>query len=333
MRYILGKKIGMVQVFDVNGKVIPVTVIHCEPNKVIETKTKEKNGYVATKVAYDLVDAKKVDKATKGTFKKAKSEPRRIIKELRNLDGYQIGDTIKVTEFKSGEFVDVQGTSKGHGFTGAIKRWNFKIGPLGHGAGYPHRYQGSIAMGRGGSQAQRVKKGQKMSGHYGNEKITIQNLEVIAVKEREDLILVKGAIPGARDGVVIIKEAIKKPKAVTPAELVTIANIDEILKQNEALTNKDTLHEINEAAEHEAAELEKQEQLAKEKEEKAKEEEEKRLEQLAKQHEEQEAKKKAEAEAAAEAKRIEEAKEVAAEVQEQITEIAVEQEEKKEEGK
>lgn len=329
MKYILGKKVGMVQVFDVSGKVIPVTIVHCEPNKVIEVKTKSKHGYDAVKVAFDSVEDRKVNKAIKGALKNAKCEPKRTLKEFRNVEGYQVGDLIKVSEFKPGEFVDVQGTTRGRGFTGAIARWNFKIGPLSHGAGYPHRYQGSIAMGRGGSQAQRVKKGQKMSGHYGNELVTVQNLEVIAIREKDQLILVKGAIPGNKDGLVIVKQSVKELKPLKPAELITVANIEEILKQNEALTDKDALQAMNEAAQAEAEKLQKQEQAAKEADEKAKQEEEKRLADLTVKHAEEEAKKQANLEAAEEAKKIEEAKKAAAEVQEQVAEIAKEQEEGK----
>lgn len=259
MKCILGKKLGMVQLFDTTGKIWPATIIHCEPNKVIEVK---KN---AVKVGFDSVEAKKLNKAQAGVFKKVKSgKYYKYIREFANVTGFNVGDEIKVGQFKPGEFVDIQGTTRGHGFTGAIKRWNFKIGPLSHGAGYPHRYQGSIAMGRGGSQAQRVRKGQRMSGHYGNELVTIQNLQVLYVNERDNTITVLGAIPGNDQGIVFIKNAVKKAKVVTPAELITKANMDEIQEQNEVLQDKEAVKEAN-------AEIDKQEAAAAEAEKRAKE--------------------------------------------------------------
>ena len=259
MKCILGKKLGMVQLFDVNGKVWPATVVYCEPNRVIEVKEK------AVKVGFDSVEAKKLNKAQVGTFKKVGSNKcYKNIAEFADVTGYKVGDEIKVSQFKAGEFVDVQGTTKGHGFTGAIKRWNFKIGPLSHGAGYPHRYQGSIAMGRGGSQAQRVRKGQRMSGHYGNDLVTIQNLQVLYVNERDNTITILGAIPGHVDGIVFVKNSIKKTKPVTPVEIVTKANMDEIQEQNEVLQDKEAVKEQNAA-------IDKQEAAAAEAEKKAKE--------------------------------------------------------------
>ena len=252
MRCILGKKLGMVQLFDVNGKVWPATIVHCEPNRVIQVKEK------AVKVGFDSVAAKKLNKAQAGVFKKVGSDKcYKNIAEFADVTGYKVGDELKVGQFKPGEFVDVQGTTKGRGFTGAIKRWNFKIGPLSHGAGYPHRYQGSIAMGRGGSQAQRVKKGQKMSGHYGNELVTIQNLQVLFVNERDNTITIAGAIPGNVDGTVFIKNSVKKTKTVTPVEIITKENMDEIQEQAEVLLDKEAVKEQNAAIDkQEAAEAE-----------------------------------------------------------------------------
>ena len=153
----------------------------------------------------------------------------------------------KVSQFKSGEFVDVQGTTKGHGFTGAVKRWNFKIGPLSHGAGYPHRYQGSIVFGRGGSQGQRVRKGQKMSGHYGNELVTMQNLQILYINDRDNTITILGSIPGHVNGTVFVKEAVKKPRPVKPVEIITKSNMEEIHDQVEILLNKELVKEQNKA--------------------------------------------------------------------------------------
>lgn len=260
MKCILGKKLGMVQLFDTTGKVWPATVVYCEPNRVIEVKEK------AVKVGFDSVEAKKLNKAQVGTFKKAGSNKcYRNIAEFADITGYKVGDEMKVGQFKAGEYVDVQGTTKGRGFTGAIKRWNFKIGPLSHGAGYPHRYQGSIAMGRGGSQAQRVRKGQRMSGHYGNELVTIENLQILYVNERDNTITILGAIPGHVDGTVFIKGSVKKAnKLAAPIEIVTKANMEEIQEQNEVLQDKEAVKEQNAA-------IDKQEAAAAEAEKKAKE--------------------------------------------------------------
>lgn len=221
MKMLLGKKVGMTQLFLESGKAIPVTIIHAEPNVVLENKTIEKNGYVATKVGFGDVEAKRVNKPTMGTFKKINQDPKKHIKEFRNVQGYNVGDKICVDVFSTGDLVDAQAITKGHGFTGAIKRWNFKVGPLGHGAGYPHRYQGSISFGRGGSQGQRVPKGKKMSGHYGHELVTIQNLTVVSIDKEKNLILVQGSVPGPNKGLVLLKTTTKAVKKVEPLKLST----------------------------------------------------------------------------------------------------------------
>ena len=259
MKCILGKKLGMVQLFDTTGKVWPATVVYCEPNRVIQVKDK------AVKVGFDSIEAKKLNKAQLGVFKAVKSDKNyKEIHEFANVTGYKVGDELKVSQFKPGEFVDVQGTTRGHGFTGAIKRWNFKIGPMSHGAGYPHRYQGSIAMGRGGSQAQRVRKGQRMSGHYGNELVTIQNLQVLYVNERDNTITIFGAIPGNADGTVFIKNSVKRTKPVTPVEIITKANMDDIQAQNEVLQDKEAVKEANAAIDKQEAAQAEAEKKAKE---------------------------------------------------------------------
>lgn len=259
MKCILGKKIGMVQLFDTTGKVWPATIVHCEPNRVIQVKEK------AVRVGFDSVEAKKLNKAELGVFKAVKSDKNyKQIHEFANVTGYKVGEELKVNQFKPGDFVDVQGTTKGHGFTGAIKRWNFKIGPMSHGAGYPHRYQGSIAMGRGGSQAQRVRKGQRMSGHYGNELVTIQNLRVLFVNERDNTMTIFGAIPGKVDGVVFIKNSVKKTKSAEPIEIITKANMDEVQAQNEVLQDKEAVKEANAAIDKQEAAKAEAEKRAKE---------------------------------------------------------------------
>ena len=240
MNYILGKKVGMLQLFDVNGNLYPATVIHCEPNKVIKVKTKAKDGLDAIQVGFDSIEERKLNRCQKGIFKKIKCEKfYKYIREFSGVNGYTIGQEIKVDQcFKPGEFVDVQGRTKGHGFTGAIKRWNFKIGPLSHGAGYPHRYQGSIAFGRGGSQAQRVKKGQKMSGRYGCEKVTTQNLLVLAIDKDNNTITIKGNVPGPINQILKIKNSVKNKKSIVVPNLIikavtsTLKN-DDRKKENE----------------------------------------------------------------------------------------------------
>lgn len=210
MKMILGKKIGMTQCFCTDGKLVPATIIHVEPNIVLENKTLEKNGYISTKVGFYSVKDKSLNKPKLGYFKKNNCEAKRFIREFRDVSGYKIGEKLMVDTFAIGDNVDVQGITKGHGFTGAIKRWNFATGPKSHGAGYPHRFQGSISFGRGGSQGQRVMKGKKMSGHMGCDLVTIPNLVVLKIELSKNLILVKGAVPGPIDSLLCIKSSKKK---------------------------------------------------------------------------------------------------------------------------
>ena len=200
MKYIIGRKLGMVQVFDVNGKLLPATIVRCEPNKVISKKDN------TITVGYQEVDEKKLNKPQKGHFKKLGVKPYKVIAEFANAEtNLKENDVINVNAFEKGECIDVQGITKGRGYTGAIVRWNFKVGPKSHGAGFPHRYQGSIAFGRGGSQGQRVPKGKKMAGHYGHETVTIENLTVLEPVLKWDILIILGAIPGPKNGTVIMK--------------------------------------------------------------------------------------------------------------------------------
>lgn len=224
MKGILGTKIGMTQIFEKSGRLIPVTILHVEENQVVSVKTKEKDGYDATLLGFKKIDAKKINSPQRGLFKKNNLDPRQVLQEIRGMNGYSIGQILKVTDlFQQGQCIDIQGTTKGHGFTGAIKRWNFKVGPLGHGAGYPHRFQGSVQAGRGGSQAQRVFKGKKMSGHYGHETCTIQNLSIVAFKPEENLVLVKGAVPGPSGQTVKMTTSKKHPNKIYTYDLVDIS--------------------------------------------------------------------------------------------------------------
>lgn len=201
---ILGKKLGMTQIFAENGDVIPVTVIQAEPNVVLQKKTVESDGYNAIQLGF--MDEKKATKPAEGHAKKANTTPKRFIKEIRdvNLDEYEVGQEVKVDTFNEGDLVDVTGTSKGKGFQGAIKRHNQARGPMSHGSRY-HRSPGS--MGAAGNS--RVFKGKKLPGRMGGDKVTLQNLEIVKIDAERNLILVKGNVPGAKKSFVVIKSAVK----------------------------------------------------------------------------------------------------------------------------
>lgn len=204
---IIGTKLGMSQVFTADGKVIPVTVVEAGPCPVVQLKTTEKDGYQAIQVAYGSIKDKNVNKPVKGHFAVAKVTPMRHLREfgLADCSGYKVGDEIKCDVFTEGEKVDVTGTSKGKGFAGAVKRWNHHIGPKAHGSGY-HRGVGSMSA---NSTPSRVFKNKKMSGHLGNERVTVQNLTVVKVDKERNLILIKGAVPGPKGSVVIVKNGVK----------------------------------------------------------------------------------------------------------------------------
>ena len=211
MKAIIGRKMGMTQVFAEDGTCYPVSVIEVLPNVVTEVKTAEKHGYVAVQVGYEDKKESRANKAEKGIAKKANTVPHQVSKELRGdeMANYKPGDTIKADLFKAGDLVDVIGTSKGHGYTGTIKRWNMTIGPKGHGSGY-HRGQGSFA--NNGRYNHGVMPGKHMSGHMGNESATILNCLVVDVNEEKGYILVRGGIPGARKSIVTIRSAVKDVK-------------------------------------------------------------------------------------------------------------------------
>ena len=205
---IIGKKLGMTQVFTEDGRVQPVTVIEAGPCYVTQIKTVEKDGYNSVQVAFGEIKAKNVNKCQTGAFKKAGVEPKRVMKEFRynDITKYALGQEIKADMFAEGDVVDVTGTSKGHGFTGVIKRWNQHRLKMTHGVGPVHREVGSMGA---NSTPSRVFKGKKMPGHYGHETITVQNLKVVRVDADRNIILVKGAIPGPVDAIVTIKSAAK----------------------------------------------------------------------------------------------------------------------------
>lgn len=205
---IIGKKIGMTQIFDENGKVIPVTVIEAGPCVVTQKKTLENDGYEAVQVGFGDVKLSKLNKPLKGHFAKNDVAPKKTLKEFRldDCSALNVGDIIKAETFAEGEMVDVKGTSKGHGTAGAIKRWNFSRLRESHGTGPNARHQGSLGA---CSSPSRVFKGRKMAGHYGHETVTIQNLKVAKVDNENNLIAVKGAVPGPKGGIVVIADAVK----------------------------------------------------------------------------------------------------------------------------
>ena len=205
---IIGKKLGMTQVFTDDGRVQPVTVIEAGPCYVTQIKTKETDGYEAVQVAYGGIKAKNVNKCQTGAFKKAGVEPKRVMKEFKynDITKFALGQEIKADMFSEGDVVDVTGTSKGHGFTGVIKRWNQRRLKMTHGVGPVHREVGSMGA---NSTPSRVFKGKKMPGHYGHETITVQNLKVVRVDADRNIILVKGSIPGPEQSIVTIKSAAK----------------------------------------------------------------------------------------------------------------------------
>lgn len=203
---ILGKKLGMTQLFTEEGKVVPVTVIEAGPCVVVQKKTAETDGYNAIQVGFGEIRDKLVNKPNKGHFGKGGVKPLRYVKEFRieNVDDYQLGQEINAEVFTAGESVDVVGTSKGKGFAGGIKRHGFHRGPMAHGSKY-HRRPGSL----GAKGPARVFKGRKLPGRMGGERITVQNLEVIRVDKERNLLLLKGAVPGPKQGLLIVKNSIK----------------------------------------------------------------------------------------------------------------------------
>ncbi|AMR48969.1 MULTISPECIES: 50S ribosomal protein L3 [Bacillus] len=203
---ILGRKIGMTQVFAENGDLIPVTVIEAAPNVVLQKKTAENDGYEAIQLGFDDKREKLANKPEKGHVAKAETAPKRFVKELRgvDMDAYEIGQEVKVEIFSAGEIVDVTGVSKGKGFQGAIKRHGQSRGPMSHGSRY-HRRPGSM----GPVDPNRVFKGKLLPGRMGGDQITVQNLEIVKVDAERNLLLIKGNVPGARKTLITVKSAVK----------------------------------------------------------------------------------------------------------------------------
>lgn len=207
MKGILGKKLGMTQVFTAEGNVVPVTVIEAGPCVVLQKKDQVNDGYEAVQLGFADKKEKRAIKPEIGHAQKANTAPKRYVKEIRgiNIGEYEVGQQLKADLFAEGEYVDVTGISKGKGFAGVIKRWGQSTGPMSHGSRY-HRGPGSM----GSIQANRVPKGKRLPGHMGHETITIQNLEVVRVDAERNVLLVKGSIPGPKNSFVKIKSTVKK---------------------------------------------------------------------------------------------------------------------------
>ena len=227
MKGILGRKIGMTQVFTTDGKLIPVTVVEATPNVVLQKKTVATDGYDAIQVGFEDKREKLATKAHKGHVAKAETAPKRFIKEFRydEMMSYEVGQEIKVDSFVAGEVVDVTGTSKGKGYQGVIKRHNQHIGPKGHGSG-AHRIVGSM----GPIAPNRIAPGKKLPGQMGNVTRTVQNLEIVAVDVENNVLLISGSIPGPKKGLVVVKSAVKGNGKVNPAEDLIIYETEEIVE-------------------------------------------------------------------------------------------------------
>ena len=217
MKAILGRKVGMTQVFATDGTILPVTVIEVLPNVVMQKKTLENDGYEAVQLGYEDKKEKNANSPEKGHAAKANTTPKYFLKEVKGdeMMKYNLGDVVTVDIFQAGELVDVTAKTKGHGFTGAVKRWNNAVGPRSHGSGY-HRGPGSLAV--SGRYNNTVRAGMHMPGHYGYEQVTTLNLTVVAVDVEKNALLVKGSVPGANKGLVTIRSAVKFTKNVPAAK-------------------------------------------------------------------------------------------------------------------
>ena len=242
---ILGRKLGMTQVFTKSGKLIPVTVIEVEPNVVTQIKTIENDGYEAVQLGFDTKREKLATKASIGHTNKANTTPKRFFREIRGVEinNYSLGQEISCDIFEAGEVVDVTGTTKGHGFQGVIKRHGQSRGPMGHGSHY-HRRPGSM----GTMRPMRVFKGKKLPGHMGVLTVTIQNLEIVAVDKENNVILVKGNVPGPKKSLVIIKSSVKNPGKVNPAEELN-SYVEEVTPVETEVSTEEVAEATTESAE------------------------------------------------------------------------------------
>ena len=227
MKGILGRKVGMTQVFSKDGKLIPVTVVSVEPNTVMQVKTVETDGYNAIQLGVVDKKEKNSSRASVGHAKKANTTPKRFLKEIRDFEGYQVGDKVSADIFEVGDIVDVTGTSKG-GFAGTIKRHGQSRGPMTHGSHY-HRGPGSL----GTMLPKRVLKGKNLPGHMGSETVTVQNLEIIEANAAENYILVSGNVPGAKKGLVTICSAVKNNVKKNPKEIISYEEVSAPVESEE----------------------------------------------------------------------------------------------------
>ncbi|MBQ8192984.1 MAG: 50S ribosomal protein L3 [Bacilli bacterium] len=253
MKGILGRKKGMTEVFTTDGRLIPVTVIEVEDNVVSQVKTKETDGYEAIQLATVEKKESRSNKPEMGHLKKANTTPKRFLKEIRGVDvaNYALGDVLKADVFTAGEMVDVTGTSKGKGFQGVIKRHNQHRGPMTHGSQY-HRGVGSM----GTLLPMRVLPGKKLPGHMGHEQVTIQNLEVIKVDLENNVILIKGSVPGPKNSLVLVKTAVKTgDKTNEPVELVVYEEATEEVVENVEETSVEEVTETVETNEETSQEV------------------------------------------------------------------------------
>ncbi len=209
MKTLIGRKMGMTQVFAEDGTTYPVTVIEVLPNTITALKTKEKDGYVAVQIGYQDVEEKRLSKPALGVYKKINVAPKKKLGELfyTDVNGFKVGDNLDVTQFKNGDVVDVIGTSKGKGYSGTVKRYHNTISPKSHGASWPHRGAGSMAT--VGRTNNRIHPGKHMAGHHGKKQATILNLLVVGVDKAKNALLVRGGIPGPNLGYVVVRSAIK----------------------------------------------------------------------------------------------------------------------------
>ncbi len=254
MKGILGRKKGMTEVFTTDGKLIPVTVIEVEDNVVSQVKTKENDGYEAIQLATVEKKESRSNKPETGHLKKANTTPKRFLKEIRgvSVSDYALGDVLKADVFAAGEMVDVTGTSKGKGFQGVIKRHNQSRGPMSHGSQY-HRGVGSM----GTMLPMRVLPGKKLPGHMGHVQVTIQNLEVVKVDLENNVILIKGSVPGPKNSLVLVRTAVKTgDKTKEPVELIVYedgTSSEEVIEETIETINEE-LAETNEETSQEASE-------------------------------------------------------------------------------
>lgn len=244
MKGILGRKIGMTQVFTKSGELVPVTVVSVEPNVVTQIKTVANDDYNAIQLGFDTKRTKLATKASIGHTNKANTTPKRFFREIRGVDveNYTLGQEIKADIFTEGEMVDVTGTTKGKGFQGVIKRHNQHTGPMGHGSQF-HRSPGSM----GSRLPKRVFKGKKLPGHMGQLTVTVQNLEIVAVDLENNVLLVKGNVPGAKKSLVFIKTAVKHPGVINERE--ELLTYEAVLNEETPMVEENTLNETTESQE------------------------------------------------------------------------------------